>query len=62
MSRGWPRLLTNLATTSLIYGCQKELKYILLNIPIIINCNYQVYQIVCPFNTCDNTICEIKIF
>ncbi|NLU50133.1 MAG: hypothetical protein GXX09_06960 [Syntrophomonadaceae bacterium] len=28
VSRGWPRLLTNLATTSLIYGCQKRLKYI----------------------------------
>lgn len=28
VSRGWPRLINNLATTSLIYGCQKGLKYI----------------------------------
>jgi len=28
VSRGWPRLVNNLATTSLIYGCQKGLKYI----------------------------------
>ena len=28
VSRGWPRLINNLAVTSLIYGCQLELKYI----------------------------------
>jgi len=28
VSRGWPRLINNLATTSLIYGCQKGLKHI----------------------------------
>lgn len=28
VSRGWPRLINNLAATSLIYGCQKGLKYI----------------------------------
>jgi len=28
VSRGWPRLVNNLAATSLIYGCQNQLKYI----------------------------------
>jgi len=28
VSRGWPRLINNLATTSLIFGCQKGLKTI----------------------------------
>jgi len=28
VSRGRPRLINNLATTSLIYECQKGLKYI----------------------------------
>jgi type II secretory pathway predicted ATPase ExeA len=28
VSRGWPRLINNLGTTSLVYGCQKNLKEI----------------------------------
>lgn len=28
VSKGWPRLINNLATTSLVYGCQKGLKEI----------------------------------
>ena len=28
VSKGWPRLVNNLATTSLVYGCQKGLKEI----------------------------------
>lgn len=28
VSRGWPRLINNLAATSLIHSCQKLIKYI----------------------------------
>lgn len=28
VSRGWPRLINNLASTSLIYGYQKSLKHL----------------------------------
>lgn len=28
VSRGWPRLINSLATNSMVYGCQKGLKYV----------------------------------